>query len=776
MGTKKISNIDNGALRGYPRDTALTSGQKADALEISGIGQPRPLAAEIMAVKAENHLPSTEHHDEGVRLAEPDAIEEAETFASDWSSGTGDIYGNSLLYAQSGGGQISDAIGSGASSMGVTPIGGVLAAGLTLATIAIVSQDDSKPNNPPAVTAGPQSQDLMEVGIERISGRVAGNASATIQLTKEDPDAGDVVSYDDAALKTGGWMTNDDGVTYTKTGTYGLATLTTATGVVSYQLDNANNQTNALATGDSVTDDFTVYVKDGSTGTASTTVSFLIKGTDDSPPGGEVWLLNASGGFVNTYSIIQDAVTAASDGYFVYVGAGTFKEDVTIAKDINIKGAGATTDVVGSIFIEHSGVSIESLEVNATGKNSGIELRSGSFITYSDVALTDVTVSGATQYGIELRNNVSVIDMTLTDVTLTGNKVGLRSASGVGIDGLTITGGTFADNTEFGILTNGGQPLVSGTLIEDIWITETTFANNGTARTTTDPTNKGANTVDLALYGYTGNTLTLSDLDFISANRGPIIVVGVGQDVDRFNFDGIEVTAINTFRAVKLEGLIADEKSFEQLLEWVTVMGTSVYFSELEKNTSESSTTIEGTAFNDLIIGSVNAETIVGGAGADRLTGGAGADVLIGGAGSDRFVYATDDSKVGTIGDSNKSMTVANSDVIYAAAGDIIDLTSAIGTDDDYDGLVQVAAGGDISFVITAKTVVEFVGVYDSATGKFVSSATNAAGTASATDADAVMYAWAPTDGGTTATQAIVVVGVGTQLDGAMVNGVLTLA
>ena len=72
-------------------------------------------------------------------------------------------------------------------------------------------------------------------------------------------------------------------MTYTQTGTYGTATLTTATGVVSYALNNADTDTNALAGGASVSDNFTVYVKDGSTGTASTAVNFAITGTNDTP-------------------------------------------------------------------------------------------------------------------------------------------------------------------------------------------------------------------------------------------------------------------------------------------------------------------------------------------------------------------------------------------------------------------------------------------------------------------------------------------------------------
>src|SRR5204862_278252 len=73
------------------------------------------------------------------------------------------------------------------------------------------------------------------------------------------------------------------GATYTNTGTYGTATLTTATGVVSYALNNADPDTNALAAGASVSDNFTVDVKDGTNGTASTAVNFAITGTNDNP-------------------------------------------------------------------------------------------------------------------------------------------------------------------------------------------------------------------------------------------------------------------------------------------------------------------------------------------------------------------------------------------------------------------------------------------------------------------------------------------------------------
>ncbi|MGY4406904.1 VCBS domain-containing protein [Bradyrhizobium sp. USDA 3315] len=133
-------------------------------------------------------------------------------------------------------------------------------------------------NDNPTVTAGAQSVQLVEAGVG-----TAGTASAGITLTKGDPDTGDAAVYDGAALTGNGWSTGNGGATYTKTGIYGTATLTTATGVVSYALDNSDPDTNALAQGASVSDNFTVFVKDGSTGTASTAVNFAITGTNDAP-------------------------------------------------------------------------------------------------------------------------------------------------------------------------------------------------------------------------------------------------------------------------------------------------------------------------------------------------------------------------------------------------------------------------------------------------------------------------------------------------------------
>jgi VCBS repeat-containing protein len=63
-------------------------------------------------------------------------------------------------------------------------------------------------------------------------------------------------SYDATWLIANGWSTSNPGVSYSKSGSYGTATLTVATGVVSYALDDNRSATEALKPADTVSDSF----------------------------------------------------------------------------------------------------------------------------------------------------------------------------------------------------------------------------------------------------------------------------------------------------------------------------------------------------------------------------------------------------------------------------------------------------------------------------------------------------------------------------------------
>jgi Ca2+-binding RTX toxin-like protein len=88
---------------------------------------------------------------------------------------------------------------------------------------------------------------------------------------------------------------------------------------------------------------------------------------------------------------------------------------------------------------------------------------------------------------------------------------------------------------------------------------------------------------------------------------------------------------------------------------------------------------IDGSRFNDVLVGDAGSNTFWGDAGNDALNGGAGADILGGGAGSDTFIFDTalSASNVDTIND----FSVANGDFIQLSTSvfsiDMFDVTLA---------------------------------------------------------------------------------------------------
>jgi VCBS repeat-containing protein len=131
-------------------------------------------------------------------------------------------------------------------------------------------------NDVPTLAVGSVSNRLVEAGVDG-----AGTSSATVELTKADVDG--TVTYDGAWLVANGWSSADAGVTYRKGGVYGNATLTVATGVMVYVLDNMLPATQALRAGQLTSDTVAVRVIDDVGAVSTMNVSFTIVGTNDAP-------------------------------------------------------------------------------------------------------------------------------------------------------------------------------------------------------------------------------------------------------------------------------------------------------------------------------------------------------------------------------------------------------------------------------------------------------------------------------------------------------------
>src|SRR5207244_2877668 len=132
-------------------------------------------------------------------------------------------------------------------------------------------------NDLPTISQVAPTVTLVEAGVGPGNTAVAGTGTAGATLTIGDPDTGDTASFD-----LTGW-TLVSGTTYSQAAAYGTVTLNTATGALTYTLDNTKAATNALGFGVHVTDDVTVTTNDTHGASAAQTVTFHIDGTNDLP-------------------------------------------------------------------------------------------------------------------------------------------------------------------------------------------------------------------------------------------------------------------------------------------------------------------------------------------------------------------------------------------------------------------------------------------------------------------------------------------------------------
>ncbi len=283
-----------------------------------------------------------------------------------------------------------------------------LGAGVTLTDTFIATSTDGTTqtftvtitgaNDTPTVTAGDQSAQLVEAG--GVANGTVGTASATIALTKGDLDG--TANFDTAYLASNGWSSSDSGVTFTKAGTYGTATLTIATGVVSYALDNDSAATEALDQDDSVSDAFTLQVTDGSA-TATATASFSITGSNDAPVVSGTFAGAATEGNAGDAAVtatgalsISDvdaddspgfadvASTAGSNGYGSFAlasGTWTYTLDQSAVQDLD---AGDT--VTDSITYTATDDTQQTITVTITGANDAPVLDASATPTLTAIA------------------------------------------------------------------------------------------------------------------------------------------------------------------------------------------------------------------------------------------------------------------------------------------------------------------------------------------------------------------------------------------------------
>ncbi|HEY6631130.1 MAG TPA: VCBS domain-containing protein [Rhizobiaceae bacterium] len=523
--------------------------------------------------------------------------------------------------------------------------------------------------------AGRQSGLIVEAGVDAKGSALVGTASALIWAVASDADAGDVVTFD-----TAGW-TALDATHFAKNGVYGSAVLDTASGVISYTLDNARAATNALAAKAAAADVFSVTVRDAAGASTTQQARFAITGTADPQ-------------LANTLETGGLTVTKTAAEFQAYDRIVTFDTPAAAADRVSLKLAdGGSLDLGAALEGQRAATVTASMGAAATITTAGGDdtllggaandvLRGmagddkldggGGADAMSGGAGDDLYyVDNSGDRVLELAGEGTDTVHTGFTHTLSANVENLRLiyagnawGTGNGLDNW-IAGNT-GDNVLRGLAGNDtldggpGADAMHGGPGDDVFYVDnsgdrvTELAGEGVDTVRTGYTHTLAANVERLELIHEGDAWgTGNGLDnFISGNAGDNVLKGLagndtldgglGADVmhggagnDVFHVDNsgdriVELAGegIDTVRTGYTHTLAANVERLE-LLHSGNAWGTGNGLDNL----------IAGNSGNNVLKGLAGNDTIQGGAGSDRLYGGAGNDVLSGGAGADQFVF-----------------------------------------------------------------------------------------------------------------------------------------
>ncbi len=380
----------------------------------------------------------------------------------------------------------------------------------------------------------------------------------------------------------------------------------------------------ADATFESSGGDMIVTTADGGTDTLN---GVEVLAFDD----GDVLVVGADSEFLT----IQSAVDAATAGDTIVVLAGSYNELVTVDKSLTLLGEGDGSDPASSTIVVGNG---------KTGPGNG----SGRIFS---VNADDVTISGMRiqdgDRGVELGNGFS--NFALTDSTILNTDIGIRTASFVQFDGITIDDSTF-DGNDYGIyFANDGNT----SRIQNVDVTDTSFLNN----------------LHAALYAETletGNFTNITATDNASGNANGIVFdfwSAYSTSFSDITFDTVQLTNPTTpatnaafrfeaFGAATVSDVTIENSAVEDaaVALFSNKLGAVTWTANTLDDISDFGTrgrynageTVDGDFLDDdnrdrMQAFGESAHTFNGLSASDQLAGASGADHLYGGVGDDKL-------------------------------------------------------------------------------------------------------------------------------------------
>lgn len=416
-------------------------------------------------------------------------------------------------------------------------------------------------------------------------------------------------------------------------------------------------------------------------------LSMLPGGSAVEYDGANLLLRNGEGDIIATLAV-QSALTDYSGVSYVVTGNGMGGTEIEIASravfgSVYIAGNNnsetITGDTVADTIVAYGG----SDHIDAGGGNDTVMGGTGNDVVVGSAGDGDDNLNGGTgfdTYDLSSTSANAIIDLSAQTATSadigTDTLVAIeRILSGSGDDLLT---GRVVNDELHG---NGGADTILGNAGYDYL-----YGGSG------DDSIRGGNDYD-TLDGGSGNDTLMGDAnnDWLSGGEGDDILNG-GANLDFADYS--KAASAVTVRLSTIQQQDTGGAGLDTLLNFEGVQG------------SDFNDSLVGNTQDNLLFGGAGSDTIKGGAGFDALWGGAGRDVMYGGADPDTFAYSdiTESAPGATNRDTIADFSgfVANGGVAYDQI-DLFGLEQSVGRFFTFhdDGLFH-GGFGDIRDYVTA--------------------------------------------------------------------------
>lgn len=418
-----------------------------------------------------------------------------------------------------------------------------------------------------------------------------------------------------------------------------------------------------------------------------------------------VQLVTGSGALVGSYTTLQAAVAAAQNGDTILLAAGTYSGEVTVDKDVTIRGAnagirgdatrGAESNLSGAVFVTAAGVTFDGVQFSGAGKPGGYRFDSGLTAQANGLTVTNSLFDGAGEAAIQTTQ-------------VTGLDIGRSKFAGYDI-GVYVSGGgstgSIHDNLFQG---EGGGPTGLGNGVNSETSGVTIFANtfDGLYAGVLNLFPFGPQTVDITDY-VLGNVLTNNTAErpiqiypttgstsFLGTNENeafngdyagvtPISFDGRGGNDHIYGGGGADTLKGGTGDDVIYSGLGADmidgganddtaDYRYSDAAVQVNLTTGINTGGDAAGDTIIAIENVTGSQYGDMLTGTGGANTLNGGAGNDRLDGGAGTDMLVGGSGDDLYIVDVSTDAVVEVAD--EGTDTVQSSVSYTLGANVENL------------------------------------------------------------------------------------------------------